>query len=424
VTARLRFGELGLLLPAIAVALAGAAILLLQRGREVTTLALAPALAAIGLFIGAHVWLTIRRPGVDQTLLPLAAVLTALGLTLVTRLEPQMGPRQLVWLAVALAGWAVVIGFPRPVRWLAGYRYTSAILGILLLLSTMLFGVDPNGSGVRIWLGFGGYYFQPSELLKIFLIVFLAAYLEETRDLIAAPGAARTVWRGASIAYLLPIAIMCGVSVALQLVQRDLGPALLFFAITLAMLYVATGRASYVLIGAAAFVASAFVGYRLVSVARLRVDVWLDPWSDAADRGYQIVQGLVSFANGGIFGVGLGYGHPEILPAAHTDFPFAVIGEEMGLVGAAAVLAVFIVLTLRGFAVAARAPDGFTSLLATGLSTVLSFQSLIILAGNLKLLPLTGITLPFVSYGGSSLVTNFLILALLQRVSAEEAERG
>jgi cell division protein FtsW (lipid II flippase) len=424
VIARLRFGELGLLLPAVAVALSGASILLLQRGRELTTLALAPALAMIALFFAAHVWLTLRRPGVDQTLLPLAAILTALGLTLVTRVEPAFGPRQLVWLAVGFVGWAVVIAFPRPVRWLAGYRYTSAFLGIILIASTMLFGVDPNGSGVRIWLGFGGYYFQPSELLKILLIVFLAAYLEETRDLIAASGAARTVWRGASIAYLLPIAAMCGVSVALQLVQRDLGPALLLFAITLAMLYVATGRASYVLLGTGAFIASAFVGYRLVAVARLRIDVWLDPWSDAADRGYQIVQGLVAFANGGIFGVGLGYGHPEILPAAHTDFPFAVIGEEMGLLGAAAVLAVFIVLTLRGFAIAARAPDGFTSLLAIGLSTVLSFQSLIILAGTLKLLPLTGITLPFVSYGGSSLVTNFLILALLQRVSAEEAERG
>jgi cell division protein FtsW (lipid II flippase) len=423
-TARLRFGELGLLLPAIVVALSGAAILLLQRGRELTTLALAPALATIALFIAAHAWLILRRPGVDQTLLPLAAVLTALGLTLVTRIEPVLGPRQLVWLAIGLLGWAVVIGFPRPVRWLAGYRYTSALLGIGLLVSTMLFGVDPNGSGVRIWLGYGGYYFQPSELLKILLIVFLAAYLEETRELIAAPGEARAVWRGASIAYLLPIAAMCGISVALQLVQRDLGPALLLFAITLAMLYVATGRGSYVLIGLAAFVASGFVGYRLVSVARVRIDIWLDPWSDAADRGYQIVQGLVSFANGGIFGVGLGYGHPEILPAAHTDFPFAVIGEEMGLIGAAAVLAVFIVLALRGFAIAARAPDGFTSLLATGLSTVLSFQSLIILAGNLKLLPLTGITLPFVSYGGSSLVTNFLILALLQRISAEEASRG
>jgi cell division protein FtsW (lipid II flippase) len=423
-TARLRVGELALLLPAVAVALAGASILLIEHGRALTTTALAPALATIALFAGAHVWLTVRRPGVDQTLLPLAAVLTALGLTLVTRIEPSFGPRQLVWLAIALLGWAVVIAFPRPVRWLAGYRYSSALLGILLLASTLLLGVDPNGSGVRIWLGLGGYYFQPSELLKILLIIFLAAYLEETRDLIAAGGAARAVWRGASIAYLLPIAAMCGISVALQLVQRDLGPALLLFAITLAMLYVATGRASYVAVGAVAFVVSAFVGYRLLPVARLRIDIWLDPWSDSANKGYQIVQGLVAFANGGIFGVGLGYGHPEILPAAHTDFPFAVIGEEMGMVGAAAVLAVFIVLALRGFAIAARAPDVFSSLLATGLSTVLSFQSLIILAGNLKLLPLTGITLPFVSYGGSSLVTNFLILALLQRISAEAAERG
>lgn len=424
-TARLRLSELGMLLPAATVALAGAAILLMRGGRELTTLSLAPALATVCLFVCAHILLVLRRPAVDQTLLPLAAMLIALGLTLVTRIEPALGPRQLMWLFLGLIGWAVLIAAPRPVLWLARYRYSWAFLGIVMIGSTLALGVDPNGSGVRIWIGFGGYYFQPSELLKVLLVIFLAAYLDETRELIgAADGLGGSPWRGAALAYLLPVGIMCGILLSLQLVQRDLGPAMLLFAVTLAMLYLATQRAIWVALGAVAFVVTGWVGYQVVSVARTRVDIWLNPWSDPDARGFQIIQGLVAFANGGVFGVGLGRGHPEVLPAAHTDFPFAVIAEEMGLAGAAGVLALFIVLSMRGFAIAARARDGFSALLAAGLSTVLSFQSLIILAGNLKLLPLTGITLPFVSYGGSSLVTNFLILALLQRISAEGNEDG
>lgn len=416
--ARLRLAELGLLLPASLVALAGAATLLLQRGGQLTALALLPALAVVALFVGAHFWLVARLPRADQTLLPLVAGLVGLGLTMVTRIEPTLGPRQLVWLVVSFAVWALTIGFPRPVRWLARYKYTSALAGIALLASTIALGVDPNGSGVRIWIGFGGYYFQPSELIKVFLVIFLAAYLDEVREMI---GASRFgILRSSTIAYLLPIGFMCGVGLLLLLIQRDLGPAVLFFGVTLAMLYLATGRLLYVLGGALAFTAGATVVYRLFSVARLRIDIWLNPWREATDRGYQIVQGLIALANGGVFGTGIGYGHPEILPAAHTDFPFAVIGEELGIAGSAAVVGVYAILSLRGYAIAARASSGFGALLAAGLASVICFQSLIILAGNLKLLPLTGITLPLVSYGGSSLVTNFLILAILHRISAEE----
>ena len=416
--ARLRLSELGLLLPACVIALAGAATLLLQRGGQLTTTALLPAIAVVALFVVAHFWLVARLPRADQTLLPLTAGLVGLGLTMVTRIEPTLAPRQLIWLVISFAVWAVAIGFPRPVRWLARYRYTSALAGILLLAVTMVAGVDPNGSGVRVWLGFGGYYFQPSELIKVFLVIFLAAYLDEVREMI---GASRFgMLRSSTFAYLIPIAFMCGIGMLLLLVQRDLGPAVLFFGVTLAMLYLATGRLLYVVVGAIAFTGGAMVVYRLFSVARLRIDIWLNPWREATDRGYQIVQGLIALANGGVFGTGLGYGHPEILPAAHTDFPFAVIGEELGIVGSAAVIGLYCVLAMRAYAIAARANSGFGALLAAGLGTVLAFQSLIILSGNLKLLPLTGITLPFVSYGGSSLLTNFLILGILHRISAEE----
>jgi cell division protein FtsW (lipid II flippase) len=421
---RLRLTELGLLLPAAGVALVGAAILLLQHGVALTWTALAPALAVVVLFVLAHAWLIARRPHADQTLLPLAAMLTALGQSMVTRIEPTLGPRQLIWLGLGMAVWALVIWLPRPVRWLARYRYTAAVLGIVLLASTMVLGIDPNNSGVRLWLGAGGLYFQPSELLKILLVIFLAAYLDEVRDLLGATDATAGQPLRPSLPHLAPIALIGGVCLALMLIQRDLGPAFLFFAVSLAMLYVATGRAIYAGGGLLLFALGALVGYRIFSVARVRVDVWLDPWSDAAGRGYQVIQGLLAIANGGLFGVGLGYGHPEILPAAHTDFPFAVLAEETGLVGAAAVLALFVVLTTRGFAIALRARDGFSTLLAAGLTSVLALQALIIVAGNLKLLPLTGITLPFVSYGGSSLLTNFLILGLLLRIAAEAGEHA
>jgi cell division protein FtsW (lipid II flippase) len=421
---RIRATEFGLLLPAAALALGGASILLLRGGRAVGTATLAPTLAVLALLFVAHLWLTVRLPTADQTLLPLAAILTCLGLTVVARIEPALATRQLGWLVVSLIGWAVVIGFPRPVIWLARYRYTLAILGIGLLAVTMVAGVDPNGSGVRIWLGFGGYYLQPSELIKVLLVIFLAAYLDESRELLGgatfAGGQSRFLGR-ASLAYFLPVALMCGVSLMLFVVQKDLGPAFLFMLVTLSMLYLATGRLLYPVLGFVGFAVGATIVYQFFRVAQERVSVWLDPWKDAADRGYQIIQGIVAFSNGGVFGVGLGYGHPEILPAAHTDFPYAVIGEELGLFGAMGVLGLFVLLALRGYAVAARSPGGFHLLLAAGLTTVLAFQATIIMAGTLKMLPLTGITLPFVSYGGSSLLTNYLVLGLLHRISAEAA---
>jgi cell division protein FtsW (lipid II flippase) len=291
-----------------------------------------------------------------------------------------------------------------------------------LLGSTLALGVDPNDSGVRIWLGYGGYYFQPSELIKILLVIFLASYLDDVRGLVGGPsiGGRRSI----RVAYLLPVALLGGMCLLLLLVQRDLGPAVLFYAVTLTLLYLATERALYVALGLAAFGLGATVVYRLFAVAQLRIDVWRDPWVEASGRGYQIVQGLVALANGGLLGTGLGRGHPEILPAAYTDFPFAVIGEELGFVGAAGVIGLYGLVALRGYAIAARTSHPFSTLLAAGLTTVLSFQAFIILAGNLKLLPLTGITLPFVSFGGSSLLTNFLILGLLHRISAEPTIDG
>jgi cell division protein FtsW (lipid II flippase) len=208
-------------------------------------------------------------------------------------------------------------------------------------------------------------------------------------------------------------------SLGLVVVQRDLGAALLFFGIFLALLYVATERASYVLAGLVAFAAGSVVAYRLFEHVRDRVSIWIDPWAQAQERGYQLVQALMALGAGGVFGTGLGYGLPDYIPAVHTDFVIAAIGEELGLLGSLAVVALYLLLVYRGFRITLRAPDTYLQLLAVGLSTVLGLQALVILGGTTRLIPLTGVTLPFVSYGGSSLLVNFAIVGLLLRISAE-----
>jgi cell division protein FtsW len=224
--------------------------------------------------------------------------------------------------------------------------------------------------------------------------------------------------------YLAPILIMVGVALVLFWVQKDLGPALLFSTVLLTMLYIASGRISYVLIGLLLLVVGGAVASQLFSHVQTRVTIWLDPWANRETFGYQLVQALYALASGGVFGVGLGEGSPLYIPAVHTDFVIAAIGEELGLVGSLAVVNLFVVLVVRGFLIALRASSGFSALLAAGLTSVIGLQGLIIMAGALELIPLTGITLPFVSYGGSSVVANFLIVGLLLRISHEETSRG
>ena len=356
-------------------------------------------------------------------LLPLVGALVGIGMTIVMRVAPTAAWRQVLWLAIGFGAFAVVVALRQSIELLASYRYTMAALGVALLAITIVFGIDPNNSGVKIWLGYGGYNFQPSELIKVALVIFLAGYLAEMGELLGAPSAvAAATNRRALLAYVAPIGVICGLCLVLLLFQRDLGPAVLFYAVTLTMLYLATARRRFVLFGLAAFLGGGALVYRFFAVARIRIEIWLDPWSDPAGRGYQLIQGIVAFASGGIVGVGPGYGFPEILPAAMTDFPLAVIGEEFGFVTTVAIVGIFAVLTLRGYAIASRARTPFGQLLAAGLTSVLALQTLIIMAGNLRILPLTGITLPFISYGGSSLITNWLIVALLARISCEKPD--
>ena len=419
-TANSKVGPI-LLILAILFTVTGFALLgLVERG-HVAWMDLWPAAVLGGASLAA--WGVLRRwlPAGDPLLLPIAALLCGLGLVLIARLAPNFLARQVLWVILGLGVMLAVALLPpasHNLRWLRRYRYTWLTLGLLLLSLTLLFGVNPSGYGARLWLGLSRVYFQPSELLKVVMVVFLASYLSEKRELLAVGGTRIGPWRLPPLPHLGPLLLMWGFSVVLLGWQRDLGAALLFFGTFLAMLYAATGREVYVWMGVGLFLISAFAGYQLFDHVRLRVDAWWDPWPEASGRAFQIVQSLLAFAAGGVLGQGIGQGYPTFIPVVHSDFAFAAVGEEMGLLGTLAVVALFAILVYRGFRAALAVENAFAALLAVGLSTMLGLQALVIMGGTLKVVPLTGVTLPFVSYGGSSLVMSFVVLGLLLRVSA------
>jgi cell division protein FtsW (lipid II flippase) len=374
-------------------------------------------LFALGL-AATTVVVRLRRPRADPLLLPIAAMLAAIGQVMTSRLEPGLGPRQGIWVLIGL-GALVLVVLTDPIPILRRYRYTFATLAIVLQVVTLIAGQDPNGSGARLWFVVGPVSIQPTEAVKLLLVVFLAAYLEENRELLALGGKRIAKFQLPPLPYLAPVLLMVGIALVLFWIQKDLGPALLFSTVLLTMLYVASGRLSYVFGGLAMLVLGGALAAQLFDHVRTRVAIWVDPWALRDTGGYQLVQALYALSSGGVLGAGLDLGAPRYIPAVHTDFVIAAIGEELGLAGTLAVVALFVLLVQRGFAIALRARDGFAMLLAVGLTSVVALQALIILGGTLELVPLTGITLPFVSYGGSSVVANFLIVGLLLRISAD-----
>jgi cell division protein FtsW (lipid II flippase) len=394
------------------------------------------AIAYVALVLAAHVALVLLGHRGDQLLLPLAATIGGVGLVMLNRLPQSlagmnlfgfrvgMAETQLVWFGVSLVAMVVIAVFFRDDGLLRHYKYSWAVAGAGLLAITFLFGNELNGA--RLWLTIGPVTFQPGEAIKIVLVIFIAGYLAEKRALLA--GANRRIGpiRIPPLAYLLPMLAIFAIVMVMVVISKDLGIALLFYGIFLTMLFVATGRRSYVLIGLVLFVAGSYVAYRLFGHVRVRVDNWLDPFADPSGNGYQTVQALYAFGRGGLFGEGLGQGLPTIsghmpIPAVETDFIFTAIAEELGLVGAFALLALAAALVFRGLRIAILAHDDFSSLMAVGLTTSLGLQTLIIVAGNAKLIPLTGITFPFVSYGGSSLLASFVVLGLLLSISHRSA---
>jgi len=417
-----RCSELIVLLAASLWTVGGMALLLLVQTGRLTATDLRPAWIYAGLMLVVYLGLLIARFRGDQLLFPLAATLTAVGLVMVRRLTPELGDRQLTWVIIGLATFLTIMVTRWPkLDWLRDLRWIWGGLGLGLVLLTFLFGVDPNGSGARLWLPVpGGNLFQPSELLKIALVIFLASYLDEHGQLIAISSFRLGPVTLPTNQYLVPFGFVWVIALAILVVQRDLGAALLFFGIFLAMLYVGTGKGSWVVMGLAGFLAGAAGLTQLFPHVQERLNLWLNPWGETAARGaYQIVQALIALAAGGLFGAGLGHGYPGYIPAVHTDFVLAAVGEELGLSTTLALLCLYVIFILRGYQIALTAHDQFVQLLATGLTTIFALQTWIIVAGTLKVIPLTGITLPFLSYGGSSLLTNFIAVALLLRCSEE-----
>jgi cell division protein FtsW (lipid II flippase) len=406
-----------LVLAAAFVFLNGVALGLARTGRIEWSHLAAPAIW--GLVMGAaHLVLQRYRPQRDPVLLPLYALLTGWGLLLIDRLAPNFLWRQLLWLGLGTAVLVVLAALPRRLRLLRRYRYTWLTLGLALLLATLIFGVNPSGFGARLWLPlpfFDRIYFQPSELLKLMLIVFLASYFDE-HERVATVEPTQS-WRS-HVAFLGPLILMWGFSILLLIWQQDLGGAGLFFLVFLALLYLATGQWQYVAMGFGLLFVAGVLGYFSFAVVELRVDAWWNPWPDASDRAYQIVQSLYAISAGGVTGQGIGQGFPGYVPVVHSDFVFAAIAEEWGLTGSLATVACFALLAHRGMRTASRARRAFDVYLAAGITVLLSAQAFLIMAGVARLLPLTGVTLPLVSYGGSSLLVTSAMIGLLLYLSA------
>lgn len=367
-----------------------------------------------------QIWLERRLPKRDPLIFPLIMFLSGWGLVLIDRLAPLFADRQTVWLALSVAVLMLVSTLPHALRWLRSYRYILLLIGLILLIGTIILGRNPSGlSGApELWLGIGSIFFQPSEALKIILVAFLASYLAEQYPLMRASTDLRQTF---SPRVFGPILLMWGLSIVILVWQRDLGTAILFFIIFMTLLYIASGSWWIILSGVALIIVAGLVAYRLFDVVQLRVDIWINPWPESDNRAFQIVQSLLAFAAGGIFGQGVGQGSPTFIPVVHSDFIFAAIGEEWGLLGSITLIAVIAILVARGMRIALRqGGQSFKALLAAGLSLLLAVQTLMIMGGVLKLIPLTGVTLPFLSYGGSSLLMTFVNAGLLLRLSAGE----
>ena len=377
----------------------------------------------LGLLAAAHVAVRRLAPDADGVLLPMAGLLNGIGYVMIARLDRDLAGLQSLWTAVAVGAFIVTLFVVRRARDLERYRYTFAFLGVGLLLMPLLPVLGRTVNGARIWIRLGPATFQPGELAKLLLAIFFAGYLVEKRELLQTFTRRLGPINLPDPKFLGPVLAAWGFSLVVMIFEKDLGSSLLFFALFVTMLWVATARGLYLALGGLLFFLGAFVAFQAFGHVRSRVDIWLDPFQDAGGRGYQLVQSLFAFGTGGVTGTGLSLGSPNRIPAVETDFIFAAIGEELGLLGTVAIVTAFLLMVGVGLRIAIQARSDFEKLLATGLTVTLGVQTFIILGGVTRLVPLTGITLPFVSYGGSSLLANYILLALLLRISSDSVER-
>ena len=417
---RARNRELMALVPVALLLTAGFAAVFAQENAKLDNASLIYGAYFFAVCLATHVYLRVRLPDADPYLFPLVALLMAFGLVMVYRIDAGLARDQANWFVLGLVLFALTIHFLRDYDVLERYRYTIAVVGLLLLLAPRLPGIGQQVNGAYLGVKIGPLAFQPAEFSKICLVVFLASYLREHREVLIV-GARRVL--GVTLPPLKhfgPMLVVWGASMFMLVFIRDLGSSLMFFAAFLALLYVATGRFSFVVIGMAMFLVGAWFFAATVPHVHDRVEIWLDPYAHPQASGYQILQSIFAQADGGLFGKGFGQAlitipgtDNALLPAAQTDTIYSLIVNELGLFGACAVILIYLLIAARGFKIALLADDGFSKLLATGLTAVFAIQAFVIIGGVTRVIPLTGVTLPFISYGGSSIVANFVLLALL-----------
>ena len=429
---RARNRELMALLPVALLVTVGFTAVFLVQSDQIDDLSLTYGGFFLGVCVLAHLLIRVRLPDADPYLFPLVALLAAFGLVMLFRIDEGLALRQASVFLLGLGIFAATIIFLRDYHVLERYRYLIASIGIGLLLLPRVPGIGEQVNGAFLAINIGPLSFQPAEFAKLCLVIFLASYLREHREVLIV-GARRVV--GLTLPPLKhfgPVLVVWGASMLMLVLIRDLGSSLMFFGAFLALLYVATNRASFVVIGLAMFLAGAWFVSATVPHVSDRIDIWLDPFADADGDGYQIAQSIFAQADGGLFGRGFGEallelpGGGAILPAAQTDLIYALIVDELGLFGGAGVVLIYGLIAARGFKTAMMAPDGFSKLLAAGLTAVFALQAFVIIGGVVRVIPLTGVTLPFISFGGSSIVANMVLLALLLLISdrARRPDRG
>ena len=395
------------------------AMLAVNQGLALNATTLGVPIGIFVAFIIAHLATRKFAPKADPAILPIVFALSGIGICFVERLAPNLAMNQVMWLFLGVAFMVLVMALVRNLDKVANYKYTLMIVGFLLLLSPLVPGLGQEIYGSRIWLGIGKFSFQPGEIAKIAIVLFLAGYLAQNREMLSV-----FTWRVGpfnlpDIRTLLPLLLMWLVALVIVVFEKDLGSALVFFFLFLVMLYVATGKKFYLVVGLGLIAIGGVGAYLAFGHVQVRVDNWLDPFADAQNTGYQLVQGIYSIADGDLFGVGVGRGLAEQIPVVESDYIFAAIAEEIGLLGAAGVLLLFLCLAIRGFVTAARAKSDVSSFVAVGLTTMIVLQAFIIVGGVTRLIPLTGLTLPFISQGGSSLLASFIAVGFLMRCGDE-----
>ena len=394
-------------------------MLALNRGQELGLTTLGVPIGLFAAFIVAHIATRFLAPDADPAILPIVFALSGIGIGFVTRLAPNLAYNQVIWLFVSVAAMIVTLALSSKLDRLANYKYTLMLFGFVLLLSPLLPVIGTEHYGSRIWLSFGPFSFQPGEVAKIVVVLAVSGYLAVNREMLSVFTWRVGPFRLPDARTLLPLLIMWVIALLIVVFEKDLGSALVFFFVFLAILYVATGKKFYLIVGFLLMVAGIAVAYLLFDHVQTRVANWIDPFADPQGAGYQMVQGIYSIADGDLFGVGIGRGYADQIPFVESDYIFAAIAEECGLLGAAGVLLLYLSFAIRGYVTAARAKSDFSSLVSAGLTTTICLQAFIIVGGITRLIPLTGITLPFVSQGGSSLLASFIAVGLLLRCGDE-----